>query len=77
LEEEEEELICGLYRPPSLCDNIFIEDLNKTFDKISTKYDNIIIIGDLNYNYLDGFIIKIFITSVPYKFLFDFWYITF
>ena len=53
MEEEEEELICGLYRPPSLCDNIFIEDLNKTFDKISTKYDNIIIIGDLNYNYLD------------------------
>jgi exonuclease III len=45
-------LICGLYRPPSLCDNIFIEDFIKTFDNISTKYDNIIIIGDLNYNYL-------------------------
>ena len=27
--------------------------LIKTFDKISTKYDNIIIVGDLNYNYPD------------------------
>ena len=53
LKDKKKWLICGLYRPPSLCDNIFIEDFNKTFDKISTKYDNIIIIGDLNYNYLD------------------------
>ncbi|CAG2249282.1 unnamed protein product [Mytilus edulis] len=47
-------LICGLYRPPSLNDNLFIEDFNKTFDKISEKYDNVIIIGDLNYNCLDA-----------------------
>jgi hypothetical protein len=28
-------------------------DFNKTFDKISVKYDNVILIGDLNYNVLD------------------------
>ena len=30
-----------------------MEDFNKTFDKISVKYDNVILIGDLNYNVLD------------------------
>ena len=40
-------LLCGLYRPPSLSDHLFMEDFNKTFDKISVKYDNVILIGDL------------------------------
>jgi hypothetical protein len=35
-------LICGLYRPPSLSDHLFMKDFNKTFDKISVKYDNVI-----------------------------------
>jgi hypothetical protein len=30
-----------------------MEDFIKTFDKISVKYDNVILIGDLNYNVLD------------------------
>jgi hypothetical protein len=30
-----------------------MEDFNQTFDKISVKYDNVILIGDLNYNVLD------------------------
>jgi hypothetical protein len=30
-----------------------MEDFNKTFDKISVKYDNVILIGDLNYNVFD------------------------
>ena len=30
-----------------------MEDFNKTFDKISAKYDNVILIDDLNYNVLD------------------------
>ena len=34
----------------SLSDHLFMEDFNKTFDKISVKYDNVILIGDLNYN---------------------------
>jgi hypothetical protein len=46
-------LICGLYRPPSLSDHLCMEDFNKTFDKISVKYDNVVLIGDLNYNVLD------------------------
>lgn len=43
-------LICGLYRPPSLPDNAFIDDFSKTFDRVSVKYDNVLVIGDLNYN---------------------------
>ena len=38
---------------PSSSDHLFMEDFNKTFDKISVKYDIVILIGDLNYNVLD------------------------
>jgi hypothetical protein len=31
-----------------------MEDFNITFDKISVKYDNVILIGDLNFNVLDN-----------------------
>jgi hypothetical protein len=33
-------LICGLYRPPSMTDDVFTEDFTKTFDKVSEKYDS-------------------------------------
>ena len=36
-----------------MCDNIFIQDFNLTFDKISQQYDNVLLFGDLNYNMLD------------------------
>jgi hypothetical protein len=37
-----------------------MEDFNKTLDKISVKYDNVILIGDLNYN----------VSIVPHSMLF-------
>ena len=45
-------IICGLYRPPSMSDKEFSNDFIQTFDQLSVKYDNILILGDLNYNML-------------------------
>jgi hypothetical protein len=45
-------LISGLYRPPSLSDSEFTKDYTKTFDKTTTKYENFLILGDLNYDML-------------------------
>ncbi|CAG2237113.1 unnamed protein product [Mytilus edulis] len=45
-------LISGMYRPQTISDNDFINDFTKTHDKISVKYDNMIFLGDLNYNLL-------------------------
>ena len=46
-------LICGSYKPPSLNNNIFQENCDLTLDKAFNKYDNIMIIGDLNFNMLE------------------------
>jgi hypothetical protein len=40
-------LISGLYRPQSINDNNFNKDFIDTFDKISTLYDNVLILGDI------------------------------
>jgi exonuclease III len=45
-------LISGMYRPQTISDNEFINDFTKTYDKISVKYDNMIFLGDLNYDLL-------------------------
>ncbi|CAG2236062.1 unnamed protein product [Mytilus edulis] len=45
-------LITGLYRPPSMSNSEFSKDFIDTFDKASTKYDNILMLGDLNYDML-------------------------
>ena len=45
-------LISGLYRPQSINDNNFNKDFIDTFDKISTLYDSILILGDINYDML-------------------------
>jgi hypothetical protein len=45
-------LISGLYRPPSLSDSEFTKDYTKTFDNTTTKYENFLILGDLNYDML-------------------------
>jgi hypothetical protein len=37
-------LISGLYRPQSINDNNFNKDSIDTFDKISTLYDNVIML---------------------------------
>jgi hypothetical protein len=38
--------------PPSLSDSKFTKDYTKTFDKTTTKYENFLILGDLNYDML-------------------------
>ena len=43
-------LITGIYRPPSTNDSECFEDLCNVTDKITIKYDNFAIIGDINYN---------------------------
>jgi exonuclease III len=43
-------LISGTYRPQAISDNEFINDFTKIYDKISVKFDNIIFLGDLNYD---------------------------
>ena len=50
--KNEKWIICGLYRPPSMSDKEFSNDFIQTFDQLSVKYDNILILGDLNYNML-------------------------
>jgi hypothetical protein len=50
-------LICGLYRPPSMKADKFIEDFTNTFDKASLNYENVLVLGDLNYNMQDRKII--------------------
>ncbi|VDI69629.1 Hypothetical predicted protein [Mytilus galloprovincialis] len=44
---------CGIYKPPSMSDDHFSTDCTKTIDKIISKYDNYIFIGDFNYNMLN------------------------
>ena len=46
-------LFLGVYKPPSMWDNIFSGDFNKTTDKIVKMYDHFIIMGDMNFNMLD------------------------
>lgn len=50
--KNEKWIICGLYRPPSMSDKEFSNDFIQTFDQLSVRYDNILILGDLNYNML-------------------------
>ena len=45
-------LICGAYKPPSITDDMFENDCSLTLDKISSKYDNYILLGDLNFDML-------------------------
>ena len=41
-------LLIGLYKPPSVCEKGFLLHLNKAHNFFSTKYENIILIGDFN-----------------------------
>ncbi|KAK3097542.1 hypothetical protein FSP39_010594 [Pinctada imbricata] len=45
--------IIGVYRPPSVSDDIFNTLFVKHLDKITTMFDHFMIVGDLNYNLLD------------------------
>ena len=41
-------VVLGIYRPPNLNDNYFINHLSRVIDLYSKKYDNLIIMGDIN-----------------------------
>ena len=45
-------LISGKHRPQAISDNELINDFTKIYDKISVKFDNMIVLGDLNYDLL-------------------------
>ena len=45
--------IVGAYRPPSVDNKTFSDLFTRGMDRISTIYDNILIVGDLNYDTLD------------------------
>ena len=42
-------ILCS-YRSPSLSDNMFTNDFTVCMDKLHVHFDNIIVIGDLNYD---------------------------
>ena len=46
--------MCGAYKPPSLSDELFDQDCTMVMDKISEQYEHFILLGDLNFNMLDG-----------------------
>ena len=41
-------IVIGIYNPPNMNDNYFLDHLSKTVDFYSTKYDRIDIMGDFN-----------------------------
>ena len=45
-------LIASLYRPQLITDNEFKNDFIQLYHKISVRYDNIVFLGDLNYDLL-------------------------
>ena len=47
-------LLSGAYKPPSMSDELFEQDCTLRLDKISEKYEHFILLGDLNFNMLDG-----------------------
>ena len=44
----------GAYKPPSMSDELFEQDCSFGMGKISEKYEDFILLGDLNFNMLDG-----------------------
>lgn len=43
-------LILGTYKPPSVNDTDFCTDFISTIDKVASNYDNLIVVGDLNFD---------------------------
>jgi hypothetical protein len=46
-------LFIGTYKTPNMSENAFRDDFSRTLDRIISRYDYYIIIGDLNINMLD------------------------
>jgi len=53
LENQKLLFICT-YKPPSVKNNVFEDQCQMTIDKITSKYDNIFFLGDLNFDMLDS-----------------------
>ena len=47
-------ILVSCYRPPNLPDSVFTKNITTILDKSSVKTDNILVLGDLNYNLLDN-----------------------
>jgi hypothetical protein len=45
-------LISGVYKPQTIDEKTFNEDFIKTYNQITTAYDNFMFIGDLNYEHM-------------------------
>ena len=43
----------GIFKPPNMPDNVFNTDFSQTVDKIVSRYDQYILIGDLNFDILN------------------------
>ena len=48
-------ILISCYRPPNLHDSVFTENITSILDKSPVKTDNILVLGDLNYNLLDQY----------------------
>ena len=46
-------ILISCYRPPNHHDSVITENITSILDKSSVKTDNILVLGDLNYNLLD------------------------
>ena len=46
--------VSGAYKPPSMSDELFEQDCSFGMGKTSEKYEDFILLGDLNFNMLDG-----------------------
>jgi exonuclease III len=44
----------GVYKPPSMSNEHFYTDFGQRVDKMISKYDKYILIGDFNYDMLNG-----------------------
>ena len=44
----------GLFKPPSMKNDVFKTDFSNTCENLLSRYDNLFILGDLNYDILDN-----------------------
>jgi hypothetical protein len=45
----------GVYNPPSMKHDVFKTDFSNTCENLLSRYDNLFILGDLNYDRLDKY----------------------
>ena len=45
-------IVGTIYRPPSLCDQYFTSDMELLIDKALSLYDDVLLIGDMNYDFM-------------------------